>query len=166
MARLRSWVRSVTQSLDAGARDGRRAALPRRSVCRRPSSNRRPVTEARRRAGVEFGGIGARKEDIREALGLRLLDEVTGDLRYAFRQLRRSPAFTAVAVVSLALGIGANTAIFSLLDAVLFRTLPVKNPQELYYLAHGSARRSRPPRIIRCSSGTKSSTSSAASRLP
>ena len=97
-----------------------------------------PITEARRRAGVEFGGIGARKEDIREALGLRLLDEVTGDLRYAIRQLRQSPAFTVVAVVSLALGIGANTAIFSLLDAVLFRTLPVKNPQELYYLAHGS----------------------------
>ncbi len=97
-----------------------------------------PMTEARRRAGVEFGGIGARKEDIREALGLRLLDEVTGDLRYAIRQLRQSPAFTVVAVVSLALGIGANTAIFSLLDAVLFRTLPVKNPQELYYLAHGS----------------------------
>ena len=62
---------------------------------------------------------------------------MTGDLRYAIRQLRQSPAFTVVAVVSLALGIGANTAIFSLMDAVLFRTLPVKNPQEMYYLAHG-----------------------------
>ena len=90
-----------------------------------------PVAEARRRAGVEFGGIGARKEDIREALGLRLLDEVTGDLRYAFRQLRRSPAFTAVAVLSLALGIGANAAIFSLMEAALWKSIPVRNPEEL-----------------------------------
>ena len=90
-----------------------------------------PVAEARRRAGVEFGGIGARKEDIREALGLRLLDEVTGDLRYAFRQLRRAPAFTAVAVLSLALGIGANTAIFSLMEAALWKSIPVQSPEEL-----------------------------------
>ena len=138
MARLHSWVRSVLhrstleREIDDELRfhvDQYADELARTGV---------PIMEARRRAGVEFGGIGARKEDIREALGLRLVDEVTGDLRYAIRQLRQSPAFTVVAVVSLALGIGANTAIFSLMDAVLFRTLPVKNPQELYYLAHGS----------------------------
>ena len=87
--------------------------------------------EARRRARVEFGAIEARKEECREALGLRLLDELRADLCYAIRMMRKSPAFTAVAILSLALGIGANTAIFQLLDALRLRTLPVKNPQEL-----------------------------------
>jgi predicted permease len=87
--------------------------------------------EARRRARVEFGGIESRKEEMRGALGLRLLDEVTGDLRYAFRQLRRSPAFTTVAVLSLALGIGANAAIFSLMEAALWKPIPVTNPEQL-----------------------------------
>ena len=56
------------------------------------------------------------------------------DLRYAFRSLRRSPAFTVVAVLSLALGAGANTAIFSLVDSVMLRMLPVDRPAELFFL--------------------------------
>ena len=61
------------------------------------------------------------------------------DFKYAFRSIRRTPALAAAAIVTLALGIGANTAIFSLIQALLLRTLPVASPQELYFVAHGAA---------------------------
>lgn len=67
-----------------------------------------------------------------------MLDWITEDLRYAARALRRAPAFTASVVVTLALGLGANAAIFSVVDAVLLKTLPVAKPRELYFLAHGT----------------------------
>jgi predicted permease len=91
--------------------------------------------EALRRARAEFGAVQARKDECREALGLRLLDELRADLRYAFRMLRQSPAFTVVAILSLALGIGANTAIFTLMEAALWKTIPVKNPEQLRLLS-------------------------------
>jgi predicted permease len=87
--------------------------------------------EARRRALVEFGGVEAWKIDGREALGLRLFDELRADLRYTWRQLRRSPGFTFIAILSIALGIGANTAIFSLMEAALWKAMPVRDPQQL-----------------------------------
>ena len=90
--------------------------------------------EASRRTRIEFGPIEARKDEMREAVGLRLIDEVGADLRYAFRQLRHSPAFTAVAILSLALGIGANTAIFSLINTLMLRKLPVREPEQLVEL--------------------------------
>ncbi len=87
--------------------------------------------EAFRRARMEFGAIEARKEECRESLGLRLWDELRSDLRGGIRILRQSPVFTAVAVISLALGIGANTAIFSLANEILFRTMAVPHPERL-----------------------------------
>jgi predicted permease len=90
--------------------------------------------EASRRTRIEFGPIEARKDEMRQAVGLRLIDEVGADLRYAFRQLHHSPAFTAVAILSLALGIGANTAIFSLINTLMLRTLPVREPEQLVEL--------------------------------
>jgi predicted permease len=95
--------------------------------------------EAWRRARAQFGGIEQVKEEAREARGLRFFDELRQDIRYALQQMRRAPAFTAAAIACLALGIGANTAIFSLMDSVLLKIVPVANPGQLYFLGHGNA---------------------------
>src|SRR5262245_28167641 len=79
--------------------------------------------EAWRRARAEFGSMEKYREEIRGERGLRLIDELRADLLYGWRSLWRSPAFTAVATISLALGIGANTLIFSLIDSTFLRPL-------------------------------------------
>ena len=87
--------------------------------------------EARRRARLEFGSIERYKEDVRHARGLRLADDLRSDLLYGWRILRRSPSLTLVAVTSLALGIGANALVFSLLDSTLLRPLNLPDPDRL-----------------------------------
>jgi predicted permease len=99
-------------------------------------NRRRGMSEeqARRAASLKFGAITQTAEAYREARGLHFVQTFLQDLRYAFRMLRRAPGFAAVVVISLALGIGANTAIFSAIDAVMLRMLPVEDPQRLVML--------------------------------
>jgi predicted permease len=93
--------------------------------------------DAERAARLEIGGVESVKEDVRRVGWETTVETFLRDVRYAVRRLRQSPGFTTVAVVSLALGIGANTAIFSLVNATLIRNLPVRQSEELVYI-HGT----------------------------
>src|SRR5689334_4209872 len=107
-----------------------------------------PIDEARRAARRHLGNLTIVVEDTRAAWGWTFLEQAAQDLRYGIRMLAANKAFSALAILSLALGIGANTAIFSFMDAMLMRALPVPEPQSLVTLAwhtkkpefHGSDR--------------------------
>jgi predicted permease len=132
LARFRSWLRAafrrplLNQEMTDELRlhvDLYAADLQRRGL---------PADEAARRARAELGSFDGQREAMRQSLGLRWLDELRGDVRYMFRLLRRSPGFAIVAILSVGLGIGANTAIFSLVDELLLKSLPVERPDRLF----------------------------------
>jgi predicted permease len=134
LARLRSWLKWVVKRprletdletevlfhLESYAADLMRSGVP--------------PAEAMRRARIEFGGIESHKDAVRASMGLRWWDDLWGDLQYGARVLRKSPGFTLIAVVSLALAIGANTSIFSLANQLLYARLGVPHPEQLKLL--------------------------------
>jgi len=113
--------------------------------------SRRGLTreEALRQARIEFGGVEKYKEESRHARGLWLIDEIRNDLRYGIRQLSKSPIFTLAAVITLAVGIGANTTIFTFENAVMLKPVPVSKPEQLHQLEWTSSN----PSFVRRYSG-------------
>jgi predicted permease len=93
--------------------------------------------EAKRHALLKTGGLSLAQENYRNRRGLPFIDTALRDLQYAGRLMRRSPAFTLVAVLSLAFGIGANTAIFTIINAVMLRSLPIEDPSRLVQIKQG-----------------------------
>jgi hypothetical protein len=96
------------------------------------------LKEARREAMIKLGGIESAKEAYRDQRGLPRLETLWQDIRYGVRMLRKNPGFTSIAVLTVALGIGANTAIFTVINTLLLRSLPVKNPEELVQVVTSS----------------------------
>src|SRR5690348_14241017 len=93
-----------------------------------------PEQDARMSARRELGNISLLREDVRAAWGWSAVEQFVQVLRYAFRTMAANKLFSALAIVSLALGIGANTAIYSFMDSILLRALPVANPESLVML--------------------------------
>jgi predicted permease len=97
-----------------------------------------PRAEAERRARLEFGGAERVKEEVREALGGNVIETFIRDLRFSLRLLRKSPGFTAVAVLTLAVAIGANAVVFGVLNTMILRPLDVPQPENLYGIEHAN----------------------------
>jgi putative ABC transport system permease protein len=139
MRRLTQWLRAAFRrgTLDREMRQEMREHLD--LSTQRYLARGMSLAEARYAARREFGNIAVLEEQGRDARGAVWLESVRGDLRYAVRALRASPAFATVAILSLAIGIGANTAIFSLIDSVMLKSLPVVHPEQLVVVTVGDS---------------------------
>ena len=124
LRRRRTWESHLTEELDSHM-ELRAEHLMAQGV---------PATEAHRQARVELGQRETYREQCREAKGLRWPDELVQDLRFAARSAVRNRGFTTVAIVSLALGIGANTVAFSALNALVLHPLPISEPERVFFV--------------------------------
>ncbi|WP_158749040.1 ABC transporter permease [Acidobacterium sp. S8] len=134
-SRVRTWWKAVTRSEQLNGEIEDELAFHIESYANDLMRSGLPHDEAFRRARIELGGVTAQKENMRAAWGTRAWDELRGDLRYAMRMLAKSPGFAAIAIGSLALGIGANTVIFTVTKAILLDKLAVSHPDELRLFA-------------------------------
>jgi macrolide transport system ATP-binding/permease protein len=139
LKRLSSWARTQRDEERLRAEIEEHLALQTAENLRASLS---PV-EARRQAVLKFGALEAMRESYRDQRGIPLVETLIRDTRHALRRLRTAPAFTITTVLTLALGIGATTSIFTLVYAVLLNSLAVANPDELYRLGkkHAAATR-------------------------
>ena len=137
MARLREWLTRLWGTVHPSRRDAELEAELRSHLELAAEHERQRGNvgdNAARAAAIRYGGVAQAMEEVRDQRRLPWFDDLIGDVRYGLRVLRRNPFFASVAVLTLALGIGANTAIFSIADAVLFRALPVGKPRDLVML--------------------------------
>jgi predicted permease len=134
MGQLRAWFLRLIGSLRSKRKDSDFADEIESHLRLHIDDNVRsgmPPGEARRRALIKLGGVESAKAKYRDRRGIPVVESVIQDLRYALRLLAKTPGYTAMALATLALGIGANTAMFSLLNALVLRSLPVRQPQSL-----------------------------------
>jgi predicted permease len=139
-SRMKTWWKAVTQPTHLRQQVRDEFEFHIETCAEDLMRNGMPRAEAMRRARAELGSIAAGSEQCRAARGTRFVDELRADLRFAARRLAKSPSFAAVAIGSLALGIGANTAIFSIAKHVLLDRLNVPRPSELRLLQWTSKR--------------------------
>ena len=143
MMRLRQFLVRLANLLTRRSLDSRLRSEIEDHIALQTADNIRagmPAEEARRRAVLKFGAVEAVKEDYRDQQSIPFFENLLRDVRYAIRILWKAPAFSAVAVIVLALGIGANTAIFSIIDSVLLRPLPVRDADRLVVVPLASSR--------------------------
>src|SRR5713101_2596038 len=143
MRRLRAWFLRLVGLLHKDRRDKELAAEIQAHLQMHIDDNLRSgmtPAEARRNALIKLGGVEQTKESYRDQKGLPMIETMLQDLRFGFRMLRRSPGFSVLAILCLTLGIGANAAVFSWIEGILFRPYPAVTHQEQLLALTGTSR--------------------------